>query len=176
MAMDSRTNLTHGTYLARTEANSFEIEVHGQELSVDDTDISCVLEPHAERQYTLFLGSRSYLTIIEPLSDKRIRVTIDGRPVDVQIRTETDLLLESLNLDDASALKAKEVRAPMPGLVLCIAVTPGQEVNPGTALLVLEAMKMENEIRADTSGTVKAIHVKPGDSVSKQSLLISFEE
>jgi biotin carboxyl carrier protein len=63
----------------------------------------------------------------------------------------------------------------MPGLVLTVKVSEGDVVEQGDALLVLEAMKMENDIKAQFGGTVSAVHVKPGDAVGKSALLIEFE-
>jgi pyruvate carboxylase subunit B len=63
----------------------------------------------------------------------------------------------------------------MPGIVLSIAVKEGDQVNAGDAILVLEAMKMENEIHAPLTGTVKKIHVSEGAEVRAGSELIEFE-
>ena len=60
----------------------------------------------------------------------------------------------------------KAVRCPMPGLVLSIAVTEGQDVKAGETLAVVEAMKMENVLRAERDGIVKKIHARKGDSLS----------
>ncbi|MEX2526062.1 MAG: acetyl-CoA carboxylase biotin carboxyl carrier protein subunit [Gemmatimonadota bacterium] len=67
------------------------------------------------------------------------------------------------------------LRAPMPGLVVRVEVEVGQEVKPGDGVLIVEAMKMENELRASSVGRVLAIHVSPGDAVEKDLLLVEFE-
>jgi biotin carboxyl carrier protein len=67
------------------------------------------------------------------------------------------------------------VVAPMPGIVLSIAGKEGDQVNAGDAILVLEAMKMENEIHAPLTGTVKKIQVSEGAEVRAGSELIEFE-
>jgi len=64
---------------------------------------------------------------------------------------------------------------PMPGLVLRLEVDEGQSVTPGMGLVVLEAMKMENEIRAQSAGTVRRIHVKTGQAVEKGTPLLEIE-
>jgi propionyl-CoA carboxylase alpha chain len=68
----------------------------------------------------------------------------------------------------------KAVRCPMPGLVVSIAVTEGQEVKAGETLAVVEAMKMENILRAERDGTIKKIRVKPGDSVAVDAVIMEF--
>lgn len=67
------------------------------------------------------------------------------------------------------------VVAPMPGIILNVLVKEGDQVNAGDAILVLEAMKMENEIHAPRAGTVKKIHVKEGSEVRAGSELIELE-
>lgn len=68
----------------------------------------------------------------------------------------------------------KAVRCPMPGLVVSIAVAPGQDVKAGETLAVIEAMKMENVLRAERDGTVKKIHVRPGDSLAVDAVVLEF--
>ena len=68
----------------------------------------------------------------------------------------------------------KSVRCPMPGLVVSIAVTAGQEVKIGEALAVVEAMKMENVLRAERDGVVKTIKAKPGDSLAVDDVIMLF--
>jgi propionyl-CoA carboxylase alpha chain len=68
----------------------------------------------------------------------------------------------------------KSVRCPMPGLVVSIAVTEGQEVKAGETLAVIEAMKMENVLRAERDGVVKKIPIKPGDSVAVDAVIMEF--
>jgi biotin carboxyl carrier protein len=63
----------------------------------------------------------------------------------------------------------------MPGKVLSVKVKPGQSVKPGDALLVLEAMKMENVIKSAVEGVVEDVPAKPGMAVEKGELLVAFE-
>jgi propionyl-CoA carboxylase alpha chain len=68
----------------------------------------------------------------------------------------------------------KAVRCPMPGLIVSLGVSEGQEVKAGETLVVVEAMKMENILRAERDGTVKRIRVKPGDSVAVDAVIMEF--
>ena len=103
------------------------------------------------------------------------RVWVDGAPIEVQVKTETDLLLERFGLDAEDAGADREVTAPMPGLVLRVLVEPGQAVEAGQGVVVLEAMKMENELTAPASGTVAAVHAASGDAVAKGDLLVEID-
>jgi propionyl-CoA carboxylase alpha chain len=68
----------------------------------------------------------------------------------------------------------KAVRCPMPGLVVSVAVSEGQEVKAGETLAVVEAMKMENVLRADRDGVVKRIHARRGDSLAVDAVILEF--
>ena len=68
----------------------------------------------------------------------------------------------------------KELLCPMPGLVVSVAVVPGQEVKNGEILAIVEAMKMENVLRAERDGTVKAVHAKAGDSLAVDAVILEF--
>ncbi|MGD8279372.1 MAG: hypothetical protein PVH00_15145 [Gemmatimonadota bacterium] len=69
----------------------------------------------------------------------------------------------------------RPLRAPMPGLVARVEVTPGQVVRRGEGIVIVEAMKMENELKAESNGVVNRIHVAPGQAVEKGALLVEFE-
>ena len=103
------------------------------------------------------------------------RVWVDGTPVEVEILTETDKLLAQFGLDTGDAAAEREVRAPMPGLVLRVLAEAGDAVEEGQGLVVLEAMKMENELTAPAAGTVAAVHAAAGDAVGKNDLLVELE-
>jgi biotin carboxyl carrier protein len=70
---------------------------------------------------------------------------------------------------------ASTIKAPMPGTILDIKVSAGQKVTKGTVLLILEAMKMENEIMAPADGTVVAVSTTKGASVNSGDVLIALE-
>ena len=67
------------------------------------------------------------------------------------------------------------IRAPMPGKVVEVFIEPGEEVEAGDVVLILEAMKMENELRSPKKSTVKSVNVKPGDSVASNQLLVALD-
>lgn len=71
-------------------------------------------------------------------------------------------------------IKGETLRAPMPGTILSVAASAGQSVKRGDLLLVLEAMKMENEIVAHVDGTISGIYVQKGSSVNAGDVLVSF--
>jgi biotin carboxyl carrier protein len=85
-----------------------------------------------------------------------------------------DELLHQLGMDSQNTSKIAELKAPMPGLVLRILASEGDEVMKGGNLLVLEAMKMENIIKAPADVVIKSIRVIAGDKVEKNQVMIIF--
>jgi len=92
----------------------------------------------------------------------------------VYVYTEREAALVREMPEKVAADSGKFVRSPMPGLVLSIAVSAGQEVKAGDTVAIVEAMKMENVLRADRDGTVKAIHTKAGESVAVDASIVEF--
>jgi len=106
---------------------------------------------------------------------KQVDLKMNGKLNSIKITDQFDALLKSLGMDNLAAKKVLELKAPMPGLVLNIAVNEGDTIAKGDALLVLEAMKMENIIKSPTDGVIKKIHAIKGNAVEKNQLLISFQ-
>jgi len=105
---------------------------------------------------------------------KSFLVSVNGNKYQLHVKDKFDELLKSLGMDNLAAAKINEIKAPMPGLVLDVRVAEGDTVKKGDAVLVLEAMKMENSIKSPTDGIVKKIHVKKGVAVEKNQVLINF--
>jgi biotin carboxyl carrier protein len=106
---------------------------------------------------------------------KRLTIEIEGETFDIEIKDELDQVLEQMGFGKASIKQVKEIKAPMPGLVLEIAVTDGQEVSEGDKLLILEAMKMENSIMIQTNAVIKKVSVCAGQAVEKGQVLVELE-
>ena len=105
---------------------------------------------------------------------KSFTVKVNGKLLEVKVQDKFDLLLQQLGLGQANGTQPKDLKAPMPGLILDIKVTDGQAVLKGDVVIILEAMKMENAIKAPADGIVKAVKVKTGDNVEKNQVLIVF--
>jgi biotin carboxyl carrier protein len=106
---------------------------------------------------------------------KRLTIEIEGERFDIEIKDELDQVLEQMGFGKASVKQEKEIKAPMPGMVLDIAVSDGQKVREGDKLLILEAMKMENSIMIQTNATIKKVSVSAGQAVEKGQVLIELE-
>ena len=122
---------------------------------------------YQNRSYTAELLEADYAT-------KTIVLKLNGQRIELRAKDRFDLLLDKLGMNTAASSKVNELKAPMPGLIVDIRVTPGQTVQKGDPLLVLEAMKMENILKAPGDGTVAAIKVALRDNVTKGQVLVQF--
>ncbi|MFM6946549.1 MAG: biotin/lipoyl-containing protein [Flavobacteriales bacterium] len=123
-----------------------------------------------------FEGKKYHGELVEDHSELgQLTIRINHRTFQVKKSHPLDDLIASMGLDKPKLRKLKEMQAPMPGRVTAVHVKIGQEVQPGDALLSLEAMKMENVLKAEGTGVVSALCVQEGDVVEKGGLLISFE-
>lgn len=108
-------------------------------------------------------------------SNKNLVIAIEGEIFQVAVKDELDQLLEQMGWNAAAVKKVKEIKAPMPGLVLEVSVTDGQEVHEGDRIAILEAMKMENSIFVHMPARIKKVLVKAGQAVEKGQVLVAFE-
>lgn len=108
-------------------------------------------------------------------NNKMYSIKVNNNTYEVDIYNALDQQIEALGFEIGASKKVTDIKAPMPGLILEIDVTEGQEVKENDPLLILEAMKMENVIHSPREGKIKSIHVKQGETVDKNSLLIEFE-
>lgn len=107
--------------------------------------------------------------------NKKYTVKVKNNTYQIGISNQLDLLIEDMGLSLGQAQVINDIKAPMPGLILDVNISEGDEVKEGDYLLVLEAMKMENTLTAPRDGVVKAISVKKGQTVEKNQLLIEME-
>ncbi|UCH09675.1 MAG: biotin/lipoyl-binding protein [Fidelibacterota bacterium] len=151
-------------------------------ISVDDGKPRVEIEGHQPQLDLVKLSPYSYSLLIDGQSHHlSIRPSRDGYMVDLRRRTyhiclqdELDLTIEKMGLKDAGRDRSGHVTAPIPGLITAISVRKGDKVVAGDQLLVLEAMKMENEIAAPMSGTIGALHIATGDTVEKGARLVDI--
>lgn len=99
---------------------------------------------------------------------------IDGYRYTVEALDERMRTIRDLTNASAVVGGPRPVVAPMPGLIVRVTAVVGDSVDAGQGLVVMEAMKMENELRTTTAGVVKTVHVQPGVAVEKGALLIEF--
>lgn len=144
-----------------------EVVVDGARHTVDMTKIEGV------PVYSLLMDSRSYELYVQEMGG--FQILTGGELHAVQVEDERSRTLHQLAGEAAGPEGPVEITAPMPGLVVSVLVKPGQEVQPHQGLVILEAMKMENEIRASRAGVVKAVRVQAGKAVNQGQVLVVLE-
>ncbi len=130
-----------------------------------------------DNSYNIIKDNTSYnLEVLEvKAEEKSFLIKVDGIKYSFNAKDKYDELLHSLGMDNLASAKVSDLKAPMPGLVLEVSVDAGQTVAKGDALLILEAMKMENVIKSPTDGVIKSVSVNKGETVEKNQLILNFE-
>ena len=105
---------------------------------------------------------------------KKYRVNVNGTVYEVELEEITGAAPAAAPKAAAGAAGAVSVKAPMPGNILDVKVSAGASVKAGDVLVILEAMKMENEILAPQDGTVASVNVNKGDTVNSGDVLVSM--
>ncbi|MFQ5706248.1 MAG: biotin/lipoyl-containing protein [bacterium] len=124
--------------------------------------------------FSLVFANRCYQLFIRKNS-ACYEVIVDNQKYHVELADERQKQLNRLTKKEAKRAEPKQVKAPMPGLIVKIEVREGQRVKPGDGLVIIEAMKMENEIKATAGGIVKKIFKTDEESVDKDTLLMLIE-
>ncbi|MBC8151516.1 MAG: biotin/lipoyl-binding protein [Bacteroidetes bacterium] len=145
------------------------IQLNGEPFDWDITRIT-------ERTFHIIRANQSFTAEVLDLNvaEKTVSLKINGHIHTVRLKDRFDLLLEKMGMSAAVSAKVNTIKAPMPGLIVSLNVRPGDVVQKGDSVLVLEAMKMENLIKAPGDATVKGIKVVPGDRVEKGQVLVEF--
>lgn len=127
--------------------------------------------------YHVIRDNKSYSMEVEKVDweNKNILLRVNNKSVTVHVQDRYDQLLQQLGMNSKASSKVNDIKAPMPGMVLKVLVTEGQEIKKGDSVLVLEAMKMENILKSAGDGKVKSLKVKPGDKVDKNQVLVVME-
>lgn len=165
----------------------FTVAVGGREFVVDFDE--------AYGRRTLEIDGKPHSISLLRTEGGRVRFTMDDQPVDAfvsgsspdltvdvgsgpwELQAEETRYAEVRRISGLAAVEQKlsDLKAPMPGLITRLLVAEGDQVETGTPLLVMEAMKMENELRAGGTGTVATIKVEPRQPVEQGQVLVTFK-
>lgn len=126
-------------------------------------------------RYLLRLDRKVYQVDNISVNGHSVEFTLDGNWVSVGVRDEQMLLLDRLGFKDALGAGEGQLNAPMPGKILEILCKTGDTVKLGDPVIILEAMKMENELKSPADGIIKSINVSTGQSVEKNEFLLEVE-
>lgn len=157
--------------------SEYVFETKEGSVQLDGTNQSWDLSENGKNTYHIIKDNKSYnLDVVDAdLTAKTFTIRVNGELYSLTAKDKFDELLEELGMDNLTSNQAEDLKAPMPGLVLDVKVEPGQEVTSSDVVLVLEAMKMENNIKPANEGVVKSIEIEKGQAVEKGQVLITFE-
>lgn len=163
----------------------FESEINGKvlEVDIDEKQSSAVIDGEEvsyqiiskeNGRFLLKSGTKMYRIDNITTENKHVIFSINGTFLTAKVKDDQDLLLERLGFKADLEASIGSLKAPMPGKILEILVKPGDSVSLGDPVLILEAMKMENELKAPADGVLESLHAAAGDNVEKNQLLLEI--
>jgi acetyl/propionyl-CoA carboxylase alpha subunit len=161
-------------YFAHIDNQDFEVEIEPGRIICNGEAIIADLMKNSNT-FLLKMDTNISNVYIRKIADLSYEIWIKHYVIHVMLETELTKKLSKFTPKKSSNSLKTHIRAPMPGLIKEIEVKEGECVEAGTGLIVLEAMKMENEIHAPISGVVKQINVEKHNTVEKNQLLLIIE-
>ncbi|HSU49837.1 MAG TPA: biotin/lipoyl-containing protein [Segetibacter sp.] len=161
----------NNSVIYKVKVNEFEFNFTRQEVETQD------LVERTSLRYNLLKDHTSFNAVLLEANDsaKKQVIEIEGEHFNIDIKDELDQMLDKMGFSAVAGKQIKEIKAPMPGLVLEVAVSEGDQVNDGDKILILVAMKMENSIMINTTATIKRIAVTAGQAVEKGQVLVELD-
>jgi biotin carboxyl carrier protein len=162
-------------YYARIGVNEYEIEIDQDRVVINgepvEVDLTQVGAPHL---FSVLFGGRSFEMLVQS-ERSNYTITFRGEQYVAQVEDERSRKLNLGRRAPAAPHGELSIKAPISGLVVKVLIEPGQSVEDGQPLIILEAMKMENEIRSLRAGLVKSITVTAGKRVEQNEVLCVLE-
>ena len=164
-------------YFVKIGAEEIEIDLDGETVTVAGaTQTAHVTDLDGTPVRMVTLGDQVH-RVVARRGDTRGRYTLwlDGFRYEVEALDERTRTIRELSGANAAPAGPAPVIAPMPGMIIRVGVQVGDTVEAGQGLIVMEAMKMENELRAASAGTVKTVFAVVGTAVEKGAILLELE-
>lgn len=162
-------------YFVHIGSHEYEVEVNNDQVTVDGQLVTIDLEQSGGAGlYSLLFNNESHELLIT--ADRfNYTVALHGEQFQVQVEDERTRRLNSRRKPPVVGDGELAIVAPIPGLVVKVLVKEGDEIHEDQPLIILEAMKMENELRAARKAKVQKINVSPGQRVEQNALLLLME-
>lgn len=159
------------------EGKTFEITEDDNVTYINGKPANADIFEYRNGKFHVLLDNKSYTAEIlsSDAVTKTVEVKVNNSVMTVMIKDRFDELLSKMGIDISKNLKVNDIKAPMPGMVLQVMVESGQPIKKGDAIVVLEAMKMENILKSPADGIVKKIHVSKGDKVEKNQVMVHLD-
>jgi biotin carboxyl carrier protein len=164
-------------YVVDLNGERKEVEVDGESVTVDGhTMLARVHELEGTPVRVVSIGSEVHRIVVRRGSSRgEYTLWVDGHRFDGEALDERTRTIRDITAASSKPTGPAPIVAPMPGLIVRVSVAVGDQVQAGQGLVVMEAMKMENELRTSAAGTVKAVHVSPGKAVEKGTVLVELD-
>lgn len=157
-------------------SEDFEIVIDGDDVTVNGRRVRAHLDDAPGGAHTLRIGDETHSVIAKRGSERgAFDIALGGHRFAAEALDARARAIRALSGAGGKAAGPAHLMAPMPGLIVRINVQAGDAVQPGQGLVVMEAMKMENELRATSAATVKRVAVTTGSAVEKGALLLEME-
>jgi acetyl/propionyl-CoA carboxylase alpha subunit len=164
-------------YHVRINDEDHEVLLDAAGVHLDGQDVAAQVVPVDGTPVRIVtIGDEVHRVVVRPGAGRGVyTLWLDGYRFEVEALDERTRAIRELSGTTAGPSGPAPLKAPMPGLIVRINVAVGDSVQAGQGLVVMEAMKMENELRAVAAGRVRAVHASPGSAVEKGALLIELE-
>ncbi|HEX5971749.1 MAG TPA: biotin/lipoyl-containing protein [Gemmatimonadaceae bacterium] len=164
-------------YFVKLGDEEVEVLVDGDTVTVNGETHRASLSSVAGTPVSLLRLGNEVRRVVVRSGDSRGRYTLwlDGFRFETEALDERARTIRELTAGAAAAAGPAPIVAPMPGMIVRVSAEVGDQVQPGQGVVVMEAMKMENELRATSAGTVRAVLVTPGTAVEKGAVLLELD-
>ncbi len=144
-------------------------------VSIDNKKYYFNLIELERNKYLLHINNKLFEIITEGLSEEKYSVLVNGNLYNLNVQTSLQQMADSFLQQNTAKSKIIEIKAPMPGKIIKLKKNIGETIVQGETILILEAMKMENDLRAPNGGKIKNIFVEEGSTVEKGAALLIIE-
>ena len=164
-------------YFVRIGAVEHEVVIDGESVTLDGHTVRAHVEDVAGTPVTVVaVGSEVYRVLAQRGEQKgQYDLSVAGYRLTVEALDERTRTIRLMSEASTRPVGPSHMHAPMPGLIVRVNVVAGDTVQPGQGLVVMEAMKMENELRATAAGRVRRVVATPGSAVEKGAVLLELE-
>jgi biotin carboxyl carrier protein len=163
-------------YFVTIGDRELEVVLGPEGIRVDGTDVVAdLVEMDGTGVHSLLFGEKSYRILATRDGREEWSLQLSGRQLRAQVVDERTRAIREMTGAKEGSAGPKALRAPMPGLVIKVDAAEGDEVLPGQGLVIVEAMKMENELKSEGGGRISRILVEAGETVAKDQVLVEFE-
>ena len=164
-------------YVVDLNGERHEVELNGDQAVLGDETVTAHLEDIEGTPVRLVTIGREVHRVVARKGATRGSYTlwVDGYRFEGEALDERTRAIRDITAASSKSSGPAPVNAPMPGMVIRVNVAVGDKVQAGQGVIVMEAMKMENELRASAAGVVKAVHAEVGKAVEKGTTLVELE-